>query len=130
MNSSAAPDATALNALFATADACTTVSQAEALAFNTFCAAYIKLVKMVRLRYPSAKVVCIIGDCVSEGMQSAIKSVADHYGARYVDFLAINGFRGTSPLTKYEGNVVHPDANGMDFMASTIYRQLGSWLEE
>lgn len=130
MNSSSAPDAAALSSLFLTADACTTIAQAEDLDFSTFCSAYIKLVKMVKMRYPNAKVVCIIGDCVSAGMQSAIKSIATHYGARYVDFLAINGFKGTSPLTKYEGNTVHPDSNGMDFMAKTIYQQLGSWLDE
>ena len=130
MNSSSAPDAAALSSLFMTADACTTIAQAEALDFSTFCSAYIKLVKMVKVRYPNAKVVCIIGDCVSAGMQSAIKSIATHYGAKYVDFLAINGFKGTSPLTKYEGNTVHPDSNGMDFMAKTIYQQLGSWLNE
>ena len=130
MNSSSAPDAAALSSLFMTADACTTIAQAEALDFSTFCSAYIKLVKMVKVRYPDAKVVCIIGDCVSAGMQSAIKSIANHYGAKYVDFLAINGFKGTSPLTKYEGNTVHPDSNGMDFMAKTIYQQLGSWLDE
>ena len=130
MNSSAAPSASALAGLFATADACATLSEAEALEFKTFCSAYIKLVKMIKLRYPSAKIVCIIGDCVSGGQSAAIKSIADHYGAKYVDFLSINGYRGTSPLTKYTGNVVHPDANGMDFMAKTIYQQLGSWLEE
>ena len=51
-------------------------------------------------------------------------------GAKYVDFLALNGFKGTSPLTKYEGTTVHPDSNGMNFMAKTIYQQLGSWLDE
>ena len=130
MNSTSAPSASALSALYLTADACQTIAEAEALDFSTFCSAYIKLVKMVKLRYPNAKVVCIIGDCVSAGMQAAIKSIADHYGAKYVDFLAINGFKGTSPLTKYEGNTVHPDSNGMNFMAKTIYQQLGSWLDE
>lgn len=130
MNSASAPSAAALSALYLTADACQSLAEAEALDFSTFCAAYIKLVKMVKMRYPSAKVVCIIGDCVSDGMQSAIKSIATHYGAKYVDFLEINGFKGTSPLTKYEGNTVHPDSNGMDFMAKTIYQQLGSWLDE
>lgn len=130
MNSASAPSAAALSALYLTADACQSLAEAEALDFSTFCSAYVKLVKMIKLRYPSAKIVCIIGDCVSAGMQSAIKSIAAHYGAKYVDFLALNGFRGTSPLTKYEGNIVHPDSNGMDYMAKTIYQQLGSWLNE
>ena len=129
MDSSSEVSSSALSRLFEAADACTTLAQAEALDFSTFCSAYIKLVKMVRLRYPSVKTVCIIGDCVSPGMQSAIKSIAGHYGARYVDFLAINGYRGSYPLTKYEGNVVHPDSDGMAFMAKTIYEQLGTWLD-
>ncbi|MBO4263851.1 MAG: hypothetical protein J5871_04145, partial [Bacteroidales bacterium] len=128
MNSPDAPDAAALEALFATADACSSLAQAEALDYSTFCAAYIKLIRMIQLRHPGAKIVCLIGDCVSAGMQAGIQSIAGHYGAKYVDFLAINGFRGKYPLTKYDG-VTHPDANGMTFMAKTIYQQLGEWLE-
>lgn len=129
MNSSAGPTANELKPLFDTADACTSLSQAEALDFSTFCSAYIKLLQMIKVRYPEAKVVCIIGDAVSAGMQSAIKSIATHYNAKYVDFLELNGFKGSAPLSKYD-NSVHPDAAGMEYMAKTIYSQLGSWLEE
>ena len=128
MNSSEAPDADLLQNLFATADAATTLTAAEALDFSTFCSAYIKLLQMIKVRYPDAKVVCIIGDCVSAGMQSAIKSIAEHYGAKNVDLLAINGYRGTSPISKYDG-AVHPDAAGMAYMADEIFSQVGTWIE-
>lgn len=54
--------------------------------------------QMIKVRYPSAKVVCIIGDWISAGMQKTIQKVADHYGARTVDFLSVNGFKDTEYL--------------------------------
>ncbi|MCQ2184236.1 MAG: DUF4886 domain-containing protein [Bacteroidales bacterium] len=129
MNSTAAPDPGLLAGLFATADAATTRAAAEGLDATTFCSAYIKLMQMLKVRYPSAKVVCLVGDCLSAGMQSAVKSISAHYGAKYVDFLAINGFKGNTIIGKYDGGT-HPNAAGMEYMASEIYRELGPWLEE
>ena len=74
--------------------------------------------QMIKVRYPSAKVVCIIGDWISAGMQKTIQKVADHYGARTVDFLSVNGFKDTEYMTKYNGP--HPDAGGMAFMADLM----------
>lgn len=128
MNSTGAPDSALLQGLFDSADAASTASAAENLDATTFCSAYIKMMQILKVRHPSAKVVCLIGDCLSAGMQSAVKSIADHYGAKYVDFLSINGFKGTSVIGKYDGGT-HPNAAGMEYMASEIYRELGSWIE-
>ena len=128
MRGSAAPSDAIFNSVFAQADAATTITASEGLPYNTFLSAYVKLMQMIKVRYPSVKVVCIIGDCISAGMQKTIQKVADHYGARTVDFLAVNGYMDTEYMTKYSG--VHPDANGMAFMAEKIYSELGAWLEE
>ena len=129
MDSGSAVSATQLQPLFNAADACTTLAQAEALDFTTFCSSYIKLMQMIKVRYPKAKVVCIIGDALKPGMQSAIRAIATHYNAKYVDFLELCGFKQAAPLSKYD-NAVHPDAAGMEYMAKTIYSQVGAWLEE
>ena len=86
--------------------------------------------QMVKLRYPSAKVVCIIGDNVSVGMQKSIQKIAVHYGAKVVDFLAVYGFKDKVYMTKYDDLLIHPDANGMAFMSRKIYTELGTWLEQ
>ena len=124
------PSDAEFNALFTQVDATTGISSAEALPFNTFCSAYLKLMQMVKLRYPSAKVVCIIGDNVSVGMQKSIQKIAVHYGAKVVDFLAVNGFKDKVYMTKYDDLLIHPDANGMAFMSRKIYTELGTWLEQ
>ncbi len=129
MDSGSAVSATQLQPLFNAADACTTLAQAEALDFTTFCSSYIKLMQMIKVRYPKAKVVCIIGDALKPGMQSAIRAIATHYNAKYVDFLELCGFKQAAPLSKYD-KAVHPDAAGMEYMAKTIYSQVGAWMEE
>ena len=44
-----------------------------------------------------------------------------------VDFPSLVGWQTTgAPLSKAGGS--HPDAAGMDFMASEIYKAVGSWL--
>lgn len=130
MRGEACPLDAEFDGMFAEVDAVTSISLAEALPFDTFCAAYLKLMQMIKLRYPSAKVVCIIGDNVSAGMQKSMQKIAAHYGAKVVDFLAVNGFKDRVYMTKYDDAAIHPDANGMAFMSRKIYTELGTWLEE
>lgn len=126
----AAPAQYVFDAIFADADACKTMADAENLDFSTFCHSYTKLLRMMQLRHPGVKIVCIIGDSVSAGIQTCIQTIADHYGAKVVDLLAVNGFRDTVYQTKYDTGHVHPDSNGMNFIANKIYTELGAWLEE
>ena len=125
-----APSLDVFEGIFEIADGSSTIAQAERLNYSTFCSSYTKLLRMMQLRYPDVKIVCIIGDGVSEGIHDSIRIIAEHYGARVVDLLAVNGFHDTVYQTKYDAGHVHPDANGMDFIANKIYTELGAWLEE
>lgn len=129
MRSATMPPASVMNGLYAAADACTTLSAAEALRNDTFCESYIKLVKMMKLQYPAVKIVCIAGDWLTDGLRYSVLDIAEHYGCKSVDFVELCGGRGHlgEPMTKYSG--AHPDANGMDYMARTIYQMHGQWLQ-
>lgn len=125
---SAIPD-DVLSPILAAADAATTIEASEALPFDNFANAYTKLVRMMKVRYPNVKIVCLVGDSVTPGIQSVITKVAAHYNCKVVDFLKVNGFRDTVYMTKYDTGHVHPDSNGMLFMADKIYTECGAWLE-
>lgn len=133
-NASMAPS-DVMNALYSAADACKTIGEARNLDSSTFCASYIKLVRMMQLQYPSVKIICIVGDHIGSdeypALRPSILDIANHYKAncRAVDFVALTGWRSSeAPFSKYSG--AHPDAAGMDYMARTIYSQLGGWLAE
>lgn len=128
MRSETAPTASQMQTLFDLADAATTVSQSEALGSDTFAESYLKLVRMCQVRYPGVKVVCLVGDCLGKGMGEVVKMIADHCGARYVDFLGTYGYHDNTYVTKYDGTT-HPDANGMQHMADFIYSTVGSWID-
>ncbi len=135
MRSTSAPSETVMNGLFATADAATDRAAVEALDDTTFCTAYIKLVCMVRNRYPNAKIVCIIGDYLTTGIEKSTIAIAEHYGCRYVDLLAVNGYNDQTYMPKHDynpatGRGCHPSAKAMKFIAEKIYTELGDWLEE
>ncbi|MBQ9475266.1 MAG: hypothetical protein IJU69_03305 [Bacteroidales bacterium] len=134
MRSASLPAASIMNPLYAAADACTTLSQAKKLDSSTFCAAYIKLIRMMQLQYPSAKIVCVVGDFIGSSDQPALRlcilDIVKHYNTscRAADLVAASGWRcTTAPFTKYSGS--HPDAAGMDYMASTIYSKVKDWVK-
>ena len=123
--------------IYAIADAALTSENAraeiEALAHNDFCSAYVKLLCLIKQQYPNAKIVCIIGDYLSEGIQKSIIAMANHYGAKYVDLYAVNGFNDQTYMPKHDYNGssgCHPNAKAMTFIADKIYNELGAWLEQ
>ena len=129
----AAPSPDALKSVFSLADAATGRAAIESLAHNDFCSAYVKLICLVKNQYPDARIVCVIGDYLSEGIEQSIIQIADHYGAKYVDLLAVNGFNDQIYMPKHDFNGTsgcHPDARAMTFIADKIYDELGTWLEE
>lgn len=122
--------ASAMSSLFTTADACKTYSASTELPCLTFAEAYVKLVRMMKLKYPSARVVCIIPEWVKyKGIRSVIKLVAQHYGAKYV----VMPIQDNVNIPKYNG--CHPNAAGMEYMAGFIYNykcegvKVGPWME-
>lgn len=145
------PSDAAMKAMYDVADAATTRQQIEALPDGTFCEAYIKLLCLIKERYPRCKVVCIIGDYLSQSIEQSTLDIADHYGAKCVNLFRVNGFNdlgGYSPSTltglgKPQPNMpkhdhtdlnsaggCHPGSECMKFMAEKIYKELGAWLEE
>ena len=115
-----------LEELLADADAASTVDEADALDGKTFCSAYIRLIRMIKARHPQAKVVCIIGDYMSNGMAEAVNLIADHWDdVRAVDILAEVGFGG---IPKYASP--HPNAAGMEKIANLVYQEVGAWIDQ
>ena len=103
----------------------------------TFFESYVKLVKMMVLKHPEVKIVLIIGDHFSVGMQETIYSIAEHFNnnCRVVDLLKVNGFDSITDnpdwcaIMKCLPLDLHPNEAGMEFIANKIYTELGSWLE-
>ncbi len=130
-----APSQEIFSKMFEEADAALTRAEIESLDDTTFCTAYIKLLCLIRERHPNAKIVCIIGDNLSEGIEKSTIRIAEHYGARCVDLYAVNGFNDQTCMPKHDydpstGKGCHPSSKAMKFIAEKIYTELGDWLEE
>lgn len=130
MRSETAPSDAQMSTIFSQADDAVTVAQSESLGSDTFAESYLKLVRMCLVRYPSVKIVCLVGDGLGQGMGEVVRMIANHYSDRvkYVDFLGTYGFKENTYVTKYDGTT-HPDANGMQHMADFIYETVGSWID-
>lgn len=112
--------------VFTKADAAKTREEAYALPDGTFAEAYVKLLQMIKVDYPKAHVVCIIGDMVYEGVESVIAFAADHYGYKSVDFYSEYGFNSPK-VVKQAGS--HPGPEGFKYMAEKIYAEQSEYLE-
>lgn len=120
-----------LEQILETASAATTITAADALDGTTFCSAYARLLQMIRVRHPHAKIVCVIGDYLNYGQGDAIKKIVSHHDTDHVkavDILSEFGFKANTYITKYAAP--HPDAAGMKRIADYIYASVGSWLDE
>lgn len=150
------PSDAAMNAVYAVADACKTLEEAEALPDGSFVEAYVKLVRMMTLQYPHVKIVVLIHDTLTPDVEEALLHIANHYdNCRAVDLYAVNGFndfgwdfeylkKGYQPnMPKHDldwSKIVttgdlrqnssdHYSAQAMKFIAEKIYKEIGSWLE-
>lgn len=106
-------------------------SEADALDGTTFCSAYIRLIQMILVRHPQAKVVCVIGDYLKPGQGEAITRIAELFGedhVRVVDILGKYGFHANSAIPKYD--YAHPTAAGMSVIANEVYDAVGAWIDE
>ena len=116
--------------LVATAKAATTVAEADALDGTTYAGACIRLIQMLRVRHPEAKIVFIIGDYVYTGMGEAARKIVDSFSDEYVrkvDILGEYGYKANSAIKKFD--YAHPTAAGMDVIASYVYEQVGAWID-
>ena len=117
--------------LVATAKAATTVAEADALDGTTYAGACIRLIQMLRVRHPEAKIVFIIGDYVYSGMGEAARKIVDSFSDEYVrkvDILGEYGYKANSAIKKFD--YAHPTAAGMDVIASYVYEQVGEWIDK
>ena len=120
-----------LEELLAAADAATTVAAADALDGTTYAGACIRLIQMLRVRHPKAKIVFIIGDYVYYGMGEVARKIVDHFSDDYVrkvDILGEYGYKASSAIKKFD--YAHPTGAGMDVIASYVYEQVGEWIDE
>lgn len=130
----AAPMEGDLDEVFAVGDAARTRNEVEDLPADDFCSAYVKLIRLLQERNPKIKIVCIIGDYITEGVEGSILQVAEHYGAKVVNLLRVNGFNDQVYMPKHDWSEsnpsgCHPGIQGMHFIADKIYDELEPWLE-
>lgn len=98
----------------------------DALDEFQFAQAYDKLIRLMKARYPSAQICCIIGDNVMDASKTeyaqVIRDVCDHYDLPYAEVV----FSDRAALT-YDN--VHPNVDGMEEMAGQIWNALRPVLE-
>lgn len=121
-----------MKVVFDKADAVTTYEESQTLTDTSFVEACVKLLTMMHHRYPSAKVVMIIGDWIPEGSRQAMLKMAAHYESKYgykcVDLQEISPYGSFAVIPKYDGSC-HPEESGMEVMANYIYEQVGSYID-
>uniref|UniRef100_UPI004057BC18 SGNH/GDSL hydrolase family protein n=1 Tax=Alistipes sp. TaxID=1872444 RepID=UPI004057BC18 len=120
-----------LKAVFDKADAKTSYTEAQTLTDTSFIESCVKLLTMMHHRYPSAKVVMIIGDWIPQGTRQAMLKMAAHYETKYgykcVDLQDISPFESNTIIPKYDG--CHPNEAGFEVMANYIYKKVGSYID-
>ncbi|MBQ7342513.1 MAG: hypothetical protein IJW42_04575 [Alistipes sp.] len=120
-----------LAAVFAAADAETTWDGLLELNDTSFVEAYVKLLSMMHNKYPTAKVVMVIGDWIHAGTRQAILKIASHYGTKYgykcVDLQEISPYASYDVIPKESG--CHPNEAGFEVMANYIYQKAGSYID-
>jgi len=115
--------------VFTAAEAADTWEKILALEDRYFIHAYVKLLNMIHFRYPGARVVIIIPDCITKRCWQSLHKIADHYGQvfgyRYVDFFTDGS--SNPDISKVSG--VHPDGAGFTYMADIIYQETGEYID-
>ena len=90
-----------------------------------FAQAYDKLIRLMKAKYPKAKIVCIIGDNVMDASKTAyaqvIRDVANHYDVKYAEVVFADRAGST-----YDN--VHPNVAGMAEMANQIWEQVKNYI--
>lgn len=130
-DASACPTDAEMKVVYDLADATTTYEESQTLNDTTFVEACVKLLTMMHHKYPSAKVVMIIGDWIPAGSRQAMLKMAAHYNTKYgyrcVDLQDISPYCTSTVIPKYDG--CHPNEAGFEVMANYIYEQVGSYID-
>ncbi|MBR4775163.1 MAG: hypothetical protein IK008_03605 [Bacteroidales bacterium] len=90
-----------------------------------FAQAYDKLIRLVKARYPNARIVCVIGDRYFDGVKAngqpaadIVREICDHYDVLYAE---VNYGEQRSTCRYSDGANVHPTPAGMSFMADAVW---------
>lgn len=94
-----------------------------------FAQAYDKLIRLIGIRYPSAKIFPIIAPCMAANTKNGdfsaygkiVKDICEHYGLHYAEL--IWDYNTYAPA-----DGVHPNAAGHTKMAEEIFRQIKDYL--
>lgn len=101
----------------------------DALDTYQFAQAYDKLIRLLKAKYPSATICCIMGDRYFDGTSAdhapVVREICTHYGIPYAE-VDYGADRATCRYSN--GTNVHPTPEGMTFMADAAWNQLQSVL--
>lgn len=92
------------------------IGQYDLLSYRS---AYIQLVKMLQHRYEGVQIIIIIGDRLSTDYEESTKTIAEHFGLPYVNFVG-------DEIEKCKGS--HPTAPAFEQMAAKIYETCKDYL--
>ncbi len=81
--------------------------------------AYIYVIKYIQGKFPSAKIICIIGTDIAGDYGASVEAIAQHYNLPCVDFRGEKNVAGK--VTIFSGS--HPDAAGHAYKAQKIYNE-------
>lgn len=104
--------------------------------FGNYSQGTIAILKDFHTNHPSAKILMIVHDMMSDGFEDAAAAVAGFLSGKGFDIRVVNLHeRGTNNKTNTtigitkEGGT-HPNIEGCTNMANYIFEQVGAWLEE
>lgn len=102
----------------------------DALDTYQFAQAYDKLIRLLKGKYPSATICCIMGDRFFDGFSSDYTPVVRELCAHYSLPCAEVDYGEKRSACRYSnGSNVHPTPEGMSEMADQIYSQIGAYLQ-
>lgn len=109
---------------------------AEGTLFGNYAAGTVAVLRDFHAKYPSAKVLMIVHDMMSDGYEDASMAIAAFMNAKGCDTKCVSLHeRGTNNATNTiigitKENGTHPNNAGCTNMANYIFEQAGAWMEE
>ncbi len=107
------------------------------LDLDYFMPAYVELLRRIFNDHADVKIVCLVGDGMTDAQEAWIKGVAQYFDThgyqnriKTVSFHNEGNYDGKhydSKISKVSG--VHPDDAGMTYMANFIYNEIKDWIQ-
>ena len=106
------------------------------LDLDYFMPAYVELLRRIFNDHADVKIVCLVGDGMTDAQDAWIKGVTQYFATHgYLDRIKTVSFHNEgnydgkhydSKISKVSG--VHPDDAGMTYMADFIYNEIKDWI--